>query len=80
MNLCVPINTMILGKPLKNIIAFQFPEVKLSKNICAKTIANTFPVEMQKLSIKRPFPRYFIGVDSAYMLVVKAIVNPKLNP
>ena len=46
----------------------------------AKTIPKILPKDTQKLSKSNPFPRYFIGADSAYILVVKAIVNPKLKP
>jgi hypothetical protein len=46
----------------------------------ASTIPKILPKDTQKLSKSSPFPRYFIGDDSAYMLVVRAIVNPKLKP
>lgn len=76
----VPIRTITLGNALQNIISFQFPDVNVSKNIYAKNIPNIFPKDIQKLSKSNPFPLYFIGDDYAYIEVVSATVNPKLNP
>jgi hypothetical protein len=46
----------------------------------ARAIPNILPNDTQKFSNNNPFPRYFIGADYAYILVVNAIVKPKLKP
>jgi len=46
----------------------------------AKRTPNIFPKDTQKLRNNRPFPLNLNGDDSANILVVKAIVNPKANP
>lgn len=46
----------------------------------ASTTPYIFPTDTQKFNSKRPLPLYFSGEDYAYMLVVKAIVNPKEKP
>jgi len=71
-----PINTIREGNPLTNIIALQFPSVKLFKNMIAKTHPKTFPSETKKLIITKDFPQNLMGVISDIIEVVRGMLNP----